>query len=249
MKSRQLNIQPRQQTTAPGMQPAARRRGLSSTETKRLFVDVPVEDAPTRPQHFHQASIAMRVKRGLDVSISLSLLIVFALPMLLIAVLVKLTSRGPVFYRQQRVGLGGRRFEICKFRTMRVDAEAETGPVWAVQNDPRQTALGGVLRRMSLDELLQLINVLRGDMSLVGPRPERPIFVRQFSETLPSYPLRHQVPPGITGWAQVNGWRGNTSLEKRLQYDLDYALNWTLGFDLYIMMLTPLEVLGVRNVG
>jgi len=178
-------------------------------------------------------------KRTIDVVGSLGLLAIFGLPMLGIALLVKLTSRGPVLFRQVRMGLGGRPFSIMKFRSMRVDAEADTGPVWAKREDPRCTPLGAFLRRTSLDELPQLINVLVGDMSLVGPRPERPHFVEEFVQTVPAYMLRHNVKAGLTGWAQINGLRGDTSLKKRLQYDLYYVNNWSLGFDLFILLRTP----------
>jgi Undecaprenyl-phosphate glucose phosphotransferase len=159
--------------------------------------------------------------------------------MLAIAVALKLTSPGPVLYRQERMGVDGRRFRMLKFRTMRVDAEAATGPVWARPDDPRRTTLGVFLRRTSLDELPQLFNVLRGEMSLVGPRPERPSFVEEFRRQVPGYMLRHKVKAGITGWAQLNGWRGsNTSLEKRIEYDLYYIERWSLGFDLKILLQT-----------
>jgi lipopolysaccharide/colanic/teichoic acid biosynthesis glycosyltransferase len=136
---------------------------------------------------------------------------------------------------------------MLKFRSMRVDAEAQTGAVWARQNDPRRTALGAFLRRTSLDELPQFINVLRGDMSLVGPRPERPMFIQQFSKTIPNYMARHCVKTGITGWAQVHGWRGNTSLRKRVQYDLYYITHWTPWLDLRIMWMTVVHGLFDRN--
>ncbi|MDK1032341.1 MAG: sugar transferase, partial [Planctomycetia bacterium] len=139
----------------------------------------------------------------------------------------------------ERMGVGGKPFTMLKFRSMRVGAEKGTGPVWAGKDDQRRTPLGAFMRRTSLDELPQLLNVLRGDMSLVGPRPERQHFVRQFIEDLPAYMLRHNVKAGLTGWAQVNGLRGNTSLKKRLQYDLYYINNWSLGFDLFILLLTP----------
>ena len=179
-------------------------------------------------------------KRGIDLSGSVFLLVVFAIPMLLIAGLVKVTSRGPVFFGQTRMGLGGKPFTMLKFRSMRAGAEQETGPVWASRDDPRCTTLGRFLRRSSLDELPQLFNVLIGTMSLVGPRPERPHFVEEFVETVPAYMLRHNVKAGMTGWAQINGLRGDTSLKKRLQYDLYYLNNWSLGFDLYILLRTPL---------
>jgi exopolysaccharide biosynthesis polyprenyl glycosylphosphotransferase len=158
--------------------------------------------------------------------------------MLVIAVAIRATSPGPVLLRQERMGLDGRAFRMLKFRTMRADAEADTGPVWATENDPRRTRLGAWLRRFSLDELPQLVNVLRGEMSLVGPRPERPVFVEEFRRRFPGYMLRHKVKAGMTGWAQINGWRGNTSLEKRLEFDLYYIERWSLAFDLKILLMT-----------
>jgi Undecaprenyl-phosphate glucose phosphotransferase len=181
------------------------------------------------------------VKRLLDVAISAAALGVLALPLGLVAALVKLTSPGAVFYRQERMGLDGKSFTIVKFRSMRADAERETGPVWAREDDPRVTPLGRFLRRSNLDELPQLWNVLRGDMSIVGPRPERPHFVEQFKHRIPQYMLRHKVKAGLTGWAQVNGWRGNTPLEKRIEYDLYYIENWSVKLDLKIMWLTVLK--------
>ena len=148
------------------------------------------------------------------------------------------TSPGPVFYRQQRMGLDGKQFTIYKLRSMYEDAEAETGPVWARDDDPRCTPVGRLLRKTSIDELPQLWNVLRGDMSLVGPRPERPYFVDQFKQRIPQYMLRHKVRAGLTGWAQVNGWRGNTSIEKRIEYDLYYIENWSVSLDIKILWLT-----------
>jgi len=146
-----------------------------------------------------------------------------------------------VFYRQERMGLDGKPFMIYKFRSMYDDAEAITGPVFASEHDPRRTPLGKLLRRSNVDELPQLWNVLKGDMSIVGPRPERPLFVAQFKDKIPSYMLRHKVKAGITGWAQVNGWRGNTSIEKRIEYDLYYIENWSVRLDLKIMWLTLLR--------
>ncbi len=177
-------------------------------------------------------------KRTMDLCISAALLALAAIPFAVVAVLIKLSSKGPVFYTQERMGLDGKPFTIYKFRSMRQDAEKETGPVWANRNDPRRTPLGSILRRLSIDELPQLYNVLRGDMSLVGPRPERPRFVLEFKERIPQYMLRHKVKSGMTGWAQVNGWRGNTSIEKRIEHDLYYIANWTLGLDIKILWLT-----------
>ena len=178
------------------------------------------------------------VKRGIDVAISAAALLLLAIPLALVAALVRVTSRGPIFYRQERMGLDGKSFTIVKFRSMTDDAERDTGPVWTQRNDPRVTAFGRFLRRSNIDELPQLWNVLRGDMSIVGPRPERPHFVEQFKHRIPQYMLRHKVKAGLTGWAQVNGWRGNTALEKRIEYDLYYIENWSVSLDLKIMWLT-----------
>ena len=178
------------------------------------------------------------LKRAFDLVFGGLGLAVAAPIMLAIAVGLKLTMPGPVLYHQERMGVDGRRFRMLKFRTMRVDAEAETGPVWARPDDPRRTALGVFLRRTSLDELPQLFNVLRGEMSLVGPRPERPSFVEEFRRRVPGYMLRHKVKAGITGWAQINGWRGDTSIEKRIECDLYYIERWSLGFDLKILLQT-----------
>ena len=178
------------------------------------------------------------IKRIIDIGISGMALLVLALPLALISLIVRLSSHGPVFYRQERMGLDGKSFTIVKFRSMFDDAERETGPVWAQPSDPRVTPFGRFLRRSNLDELPQLWNVLRGDMSIVGPRPERPHFVAQFKHKIPQYMLRHKVKSGLTGWAQVNGWRGNTPLEKRIEYDLYYIENWSVRLDLKIMWLT-----------
>jgi Undecaprenyl-phosphate glucose phosphotransferase len=178
------------------------------------------------------------VKRVIDIGLSAVGLAALALPLGVIALLVRLTSRGAVFYRQERTGLDGKPFTIYKFRSMYDDAERETGPVWTRPDDPRVTPFGRFLRRSNIDELPQLWNVLRGDMSIVGPRPERPHFVEQFRHRIPSYMLRHKVKAGLTGWAQVNGWRGNTPLEKRIEYDLYYIENWSVRLDLKIMWLT-----------
>jgi Undecaprenyl-phosphate glucose phosphotransferase len=187
------------------------------------------------------------LKRAVDVLVGGLTLTVAALPMALIAAAIKLTSPGPVLIRQERMGLDGRAFAMLKFRTMRVDAETDTGPVWAREDDPRRTPPGALLRRFSLDELPQLVNVLRGEMSLVGPRPERPVFVEQFRRRVPSYMLRHKVKAGMTGWAQINGWRGNTSLEKRLEYDLYYIERWSLAFDGKILLQTLWRGFSNRN--
>ena len=178
------------------------------------------------------------LKRAIDIAISAGALAGMAIPFGIIALLIKRASPGTVFYTQERMGLDGKAFNVFKFRSMSEGAEDDTGPVWARDDDPRATSIGKWLRRFDLDELPQLWNVLRGDMSIVGPRPERPYFVEQFKHRIPQYMLRHKVKAGITGWAQVNGWRGNTSLEKRIEYDLYYIENWSVGLDIKIMWLT-----------
>lgn len=179
------------------------------------------------------------IKRAMDLAISaLALAVLVPLVFPVVALLIWLEDRGPIFYRQERMGLDGRPFMILKFRSMRVHAEASTGPVWAVKGDPRRTRLGALIRQWSIDELPQLWNVLKGEMSIIGPRPERPSFVREFKHKIPQYMLRHRVKAGITGWAQVHGWRGNTSIKKRLQYDLYYIENWSLALDCKILWMT-----------
>ncbi len=151
---------------------------------------------------------------------------------------IKLTSKGPVLYRQERTGLDGVTFWMYKFRSMRMDAEQATGAVWAKAGDERVTPIGALMRKTSLDEIPQFFNVFKGNMSLVGPRPERPVLIEEFKKEIPNYMLRHKMKAGITGWAQVNGWRGNTSLEKRIEYDIYYLTNWSLWFDIKILLLT-----------
>ena len=182
---------------------------------------------------------ARLIKRTMDLGLGSAALILLSPVMIGLTVAIKLTSRGPVLYRQTRTGLGGTTFSILKFRSMRLHAEGQSGPVWAVRNDCRCTPLGRFMRRWSLDELPQLLNVLAGDMSLVGPRPERGVFVDAFRRQIPGYAQRHQVKAGITGWAQVNGWRGNTSLRHRLKCDLYYIANWSIWLDLRILLMTP----------
>ena len=177
-------------------------------------------------------------KRGMDLLITATAMLLL-LPFLpLVALAIWLEDRGPIFYRQERMGLDGRPFQMLKLRSMRVDAEASSGPIWAIKGDPRRTKLGAFLRRTSLDELPQLWNVFKGEMSIVGPRPERPAFVSEFKHKIPNYMLRHRVKSGMTGWAQVHGWRGNTSIKKRIQYDLYYIENWNLALDLKILWMT-----------
>ncbi|GMV95884.1 MAG: undecaprenyl-phosphate glucose phosphotransferase [Phycisphaerae bacterium] len=178
------------------------------------------------------------LKRGFDLLVGGFCLAVALLPMAVIAVLVRLSSPGPILYRQRRMGLDGREFTILKFRTMRVDAEDGTGPVWARRDDPRRTRIGRFLRRTSLDELPNLFNVLAGSMSLVGPRPERPELIARFKGEIPRYMLRHKMKAGMTGYAQIKGYRGNTSLKKRIQHDVYYIRHWSLGLDVQILAQT-----------
>jgi Undecaprenyl-phosphate glucose phosphotransferase len=182
------------------------------------------------------------VKRGMDVAAGSLLLTLLCtvfpiLPAIALAIRLR-GGKGPILLRQERMTLDGKTFQIFKFRTMVDGAEKITGPIFATADDPRRTPIGAWLRRYNLDELPQLLNVVLGDMSLVGPRPERPPFVAQFKERIPQYMQRHRVKSGITGWAQVNGWRGNTSIEKRIEYDLYYIQHWSLGLDLKIMWMT-----------
>jgi Undecaprenyl-phosphate glucose phosphotransferase len=186
-------------------------------------------------------------KRIFDVTLSL-LVVLFTLPLsLLIALTVKLSSRGPVFFVQERVGLNGRVFRMLKFRTMQVGSQEDGDTRWTCANDPRCTAVGSFLRKTNLDELPQFINVLKGDMSIVGPRPERPHFVEKFLQEFDRYAFRHTFKAGITGWAQVNGWRGDTSIAKRVEYDLYYLRNWSLTFDLQIITMTLMRIFNSKN--
>lgn len=178
------------------------------------------------------------VKRAVDI-VGAIFGIVLTSPILLIcAILVKCTSKGPIIFRQERVGLHNKPFFMYKFRSMELQKPSEEAKAWTVKGDSRVTGIGKIMRRTSLDELPQLFNILKGDMSLVGPRPERPLFVEKFKEEIPRYMVKHQVRPGLTGWAQVNGYRGDTSIKKRIEYDIYYIENWTLGFDLKIIFLT-----------
>ena len=177
-------------------------------------------------------------KRCMDIVGSIFCIILFSPVMLVTALAVKLTSRGPLIFSQERVGLHNKPFHMYKFRTMYVQTEAEEQKGWTTRGDPRVTGVGRFLRRMSLDEFPQLFNVLKGDMSLVGPRPERPQYVEKFREEIPRYMIKHQVRPGMTGWAQVNGYRGDTSIRRRIEHDLYYIENWTLGLDIKILLMT-----------
>lgn len=178
------------------------------------------------------------VKRAMDIAGSIVGIIVTSPLMLLMCVIIKLTSPGPLIYKQERVGLHNQTFRMYKFRSMEVQPESEEKKAWTVKNDPRVTPIGKFMRHTSIDELPQLFNILKGNMSLVGPRPERPFFVEKFREEIPRYMVKHQVRPGLTGWAQVNGYRGDTSIRKRIEYDLYYIENWSIGLDIKIIFLT-----------
>jgi len=195
---------------------------------------IPTLDVSVSPLH----GVNRHVKEIEDRLLAFVLLVLAGPLMLLVALGVKLSSPGPVFYRQARVGWNNRSFTMLKFRSMPVDAESKTGPVWAKPGEQRATAFGGFLRKTSLDELPQLFNVLKGEMSLVGPRPERPDFVEVFKEQVPNYMKKHMVKAGITGWAQVNGWRGDTDLNRRIEHDLYYIQHWSVWFDLEIALRT-----------
>ncbi len=195
------------------------------------FPVISVDEPPLR-------GMLLLAKRLMDIMVSVTFLLLFLPFWLLIALLIKFTSKGPVLYHQERMGLDGKRFVMHKFRTMVIDAESQTGPVMCSQDDPRITRIGRLLRKFSLDEIPQLINVLKGEMSLVGPRPERPVFVKEFREKIPKYMLRHKVKSGITGWAQVHGLRQDTPIDKRLEYDFYYIQNWSFSLDLKILWKT-----------
>lgn len=178
------------------------------------------------------------IKRAIDIVGSLLLIILFSIPMLVVTIIIKATSPGPLIFKQERVGLHNKPFKMFKFRSMEVQDDSKEKHAWTIPNDPRVTPIGKFIRKTSLDELPQFFNVLRGDMSLVGPRPERPFFVEKFKEEIPRYMIKHQVRPGITGWAQVNGYRGDTSIRMRIDCDLYYIENWSLGLDIKILFLT-----------
>ena len=178
------------------------------------------------------------IKRVIDIIGSLGLILLFSIPMLVVAIIIKTTSKGPLIFKQERVGLHNKPFKMYKFRSMEVQDSSKEKQAWTVQNDPRVTPIGKFIRKTSLDELPQFFNVLKGDMSLVGPRPERPFWVEKFKEEIPRYMIKHQVKPGITGWAQVNGYRGDTSIRMRIDCDLYYIENWSLGLDFKILFST-----------
>ncbi len=178
------------------------------------------------------------IKRAVDIVGALVALIIFSPIMLISAIVIKCSGGGPIIFKQERVGLHNKTFKMYKFRTMDVQKPQDESKAWTVKNDPRVTKFGRFLRKTSLDEIPQFYNILRGDMSLVGPRPERPVFVEKFKEEIPRYMIKHQVRPGLTGWAQVNGYRGDTSIRKRIDYDIYYIENWTFGFDIKILFMT-----------
>ena len=192
-------------------------------------------------------SLNMAAKRVVDIIGSLAMIIIFSPIMLISAIAIKVSSPGPIIFTQERVGLRNRTFKMYKFRSMEMQKPSAEAKGWTRPNDPRVTGIGKVLRHTSMDELPQLFNILKGDMSIVGPRPERPQFVEKFKEEIPRYMIKHQVRPGLTGWAQVNGLRGDTSITKRVEYDLFYIENWTMSFDIKIMILTVFKGLINKN--
>ena len=187
------------------------------------------------------------VKRTMDVVGSLMCIVLFSPVMLVTAIAIKRSSPGPLIFTQNRVGLHNQEFRMYKFRSMTVQEETEEKKGWTTRNDPRVTKVGKVIRKTSIDELPQLFNVLKGDMSLIGPRPERPQYVEKFREEIPRYMVKHQVRPGMTGWAQVNGYRGNTSIRKRIEYDIYYIEHWSVAFDIKILVLTVFKGFINRN--
>ena len=231
--------------------PTLRERLSSLCAPLRLVIDVG-EEVDSRQRLFTfgellmldlqttyaESALYVVLKRAFDLVLSCAVLLLGAPVFGLIALLIRLSSPGPVFFVQERVGLNGKLFPMFKFRTMAVSLQSDSDTRWTVKNDPRCTPLGRILRRTGLDELPQFFNVLKGDMSVVGPRPERPLLVQRFMQSVGSYNRRHFLKVGITGWAQVNGWRGDTSIDKRIEYDLYYVRHWTLSFDLLIVLLT-----------
>jgi Undecaprenyl-phosphate glucose phosphotransferase len=231
--------------------PTLRERLSSLCAPLRLVIDVG-EEVDSRQRLFTfgellmldlqttyaESTLYVVLKRAFDLVLSCAVLLLGAPVFGLIALLIRLSSPGPVFFVQERVGLNGKLFPMFKFRTMAVSLQSDSDTRWTVKNDPRCTPLGRILRRTGLDELPQFFNVLKGDMSVVGPRPERPLLVQRFMQSVGGYNRRHFLKVGITGWAQVNGWRGDTSIDKRIEYDLYYVRHWTLSFDLLIVLLT-----------
>jgi Undecaprenyl-phosphate glucose phosphotransferase len=218
--------------------------GVSIREKVFDFGGIPMLDLRATPADSVDYCV---LKRAFDVVFSLVAIVLSAPLMALIALAIKLTSDGPIFFVQDRVGLNGKIFRMYKFRTMRMGTPEENDTRWTTTDDERRTKLGAFLRRWNLDELPQLFNVFRGDMSMVGPRPERPFFVQKFLQEVTKYNTRHYLKVGITGWAQVNGWRGDTSIARRVEYDLYYLRNWSLTFDLQIILLTALRMFSSKN--
>ena len=221
--------------------------GLYEIVTSKVNVDdidgIPVIGLKESPlQGFN-----LFLKRASDMILSAVLIIILSPLLLALSIAIKLNSKGPILYRQERVGQDNKIFTMYKFRSMRIDAEEHTGPVWAQEKDPRRTKVGTFMRKMSFDELPQLLNIIIGNMSLIGPRPERAFFVDQFKNDILGYMSRHRIKPGITGWAQVNGLRGNTSIAERTKYDLYYIENWSIAFDLKILVRTILEFCFHKN--
>ncbi len=205
------------------------------------FTIISIRDIPAR------LGINRLIKRTFDIVFSLLFIVIFSPVFLIAALLVKLTSKGPVFFVQERVGIDGRTFPILKFRTMYVQEKQQSDLVWTTKNDPRVTPVGRILRKSSIDEFPQFFNVLVGHMSVVGPRPERPYYVEKFKELYPSFKRRHAVKAGITGWAQVNGLRGDTSIQERIEADIYYIENWSLWLDIQIILMTPFKGMFSRN--
>lgn len=221
---------------------------LFNTLTQQLDIGtiygVPVVPIGKHPRAYR---LQLMMKRAFDIAASLATIIALFPIFILICVLIKLEDGGPIFYTQERVGINGIIFLIYKFRSMRQDAETATGPMWAIKGDPRWTRMGTILRKTSIDELPQLYNVLKGEMSLVGPRPERPVFVNEFKKHIPGYMLRHRVPGGLSGWAQVHGLRGQTSIEDRTTYDLYYVENWSFMLDIRIIYMTVFKAVFLQS--
>ena len=223
-------------------------RGMSTLDSDDAVYILEDIDSEDREEILAQmpAFERLSLKRSLDLAVSLVGLVLLSPFLLLTAIIIKLTSPGPVFYTQERMGLDGRPFEMVKFRSMRPDAEV-AGPGWTTENDPRVTPIGRFMRRTNWDELPQLVNVLLGEMSLVGPRPERPVYVQQFRSNIPRYMERHREKAGMTGWAQVNGLRGDTSIAERTTYDLWYVENWSLWLDIKIIIRTMVSTVLRRD--
>ena len=220
---------------ATGVNPDTRVKDLTEEDISKLRDYI---DHHLKVEGDLRREVSMNIKRLMDIVGSLVCIILFSPIMAVVAVLVKKSSPGPIIFCQERVGLHNKPFKMYKFRSMGVQSASKEQKAWTVHNDPRVTPVGKIIRKTSLDELPQLFNVLKGDMSLIGPRPERPLFVEKFKEEIPRYMIKHQVRPGMTGWAQVCGFRGDTSIEGRIEHDIFYIENWTLSFDIKILFLT-----------